>query len=78
MFDHTVGKYFWFKNLIISFIELLRLKKKFFYYSKKYLKLKSFLPFSLSAARSIIAILQFFSDKNLVNIDPAGLLSTTI
>lgn len=43
MFDHTIGKYFWFKSFIISFVELLRFKKKIFYYSKKYLQLKSFL-----------------------------------
>ena len=43
MFDHTIGKYFWFKNFVVSFIELIRFKKKFLYYLKQYFKLKKFL-----------------------------------
>lgn len=43
MFDHSISNYFWFKNLIISFVELFFLKKKFFNYLLKFFQLKKFI-----------------------------------
>ena len=42
MFDHSISNYFWFKSIIISFIELLRFKKRFFFYILKFFELKRF------------------------------------
>ncbi len=43
MFDHSISNYFWFKNIVISFVELLFLKKKFFTYISRFFELKKFL-----------------------------------
>mgnify|MGYP001195458041 CR=1 FL=1 len=43
MYDHSISNYFWFKNIVVSFIELLRLKKKFFFYISRFFELKKFL-----------------------------------
>lgn len=43
MYDHSIGNYFWFKIILVSFFELLRFKKKFFFYVIKFFELKKFL-----------------------------------
>jgi hypothetical protein len=43
MFDHSISNYFWYKNTIISFVDLFRFKKRFFTYVYKFFKLKKFI-----------------------------------
>ncbi|XOJ73451.1 hypothetical protein ABXT43_00930 [Candidatus Pelagibacter sp. Uisw_114] len=43
MFDHSISNYFWYKNTIISFVDLFRFKKRFFTYVFKFFKLKKFI-----------------------------------